>query len=440
MKKVTCAVLMSVILLAFTMSGAATAYASAGAAAPPPPPDPDETYRVEAAGASFPFPLIDRWRVEIKEDYPNVNLNYQSIGSGGGVKNHLESTIVFAGTDAPMTKRELKLADPTLHIPETIGAINIVYNLPGYGPGLKLTGQAVADIYLGKITTWNHPDITRVNPGLILPDETIQVIHRSDGSGTTKVFTQWLSSASEEWDRDIGAGKSVPWPKGVGAPGNEGVAGTMLSTPYSVGYVSIAYASQLNMHSAALENGDGSNFVLPTLESTARAAGNMAQQSLPPVHEPWTDVSLLNAPGADSYPLASFTYLLVYEDVTDVVDSRSEAEGLVWMLHWMVTEGQQYSAELGFVPLPDEVVELVKQGLGRVMYDGDLVWEYTPVSDDVDVDLSDDPVVPVREALIPPWIKDLFGFYVEGSIGDVEIITALQYLIQEGIIIIIPAE
>jgi len=355
-------------------------YADAQQMTAPKGPNNTDAYNIEGAGASFPFPLIDRWRVELKAEQSNFNLNYQSIGSGGGVKNYIENTVAFAGTDAPLTKSEIKSVPATLHLPETIGAVNIVYNIPELPEsGLQLTGQAAADIFEGKITKWNDKAIAKTNPGVSLPNEDILVVHRSDGSGTTKVFTQYLSSVSDSWDANIGAGKSVNWPVGVGSPGNEGVAGTMVTTPYSIGYVSIAYAIQNDMANVALENGDKTAYVVPSLETTARAAGNLAQAALPPAQGWWKDVNLLNAPGEDSYPIATFTYLLVREDISTSVDSQHEAEGLVWMIHWMVTEGQQYAPELGFVPLPDEVVELVKQGLGRIRYDGSLVWDYNPV-------------------------------------------------------------
>lgn len=377
MKAVTSIMLIAILLI----SVVPPYYADAQHVPAPKGPSDNYKYLIDGAGASFPFPLIDRWRVEIKEIQPSFHLNYQSIGSGGGVKSFLEKTVSFAGTDAPLTKSELKEVDPSLHLPETIGAVNIVYTVPEIpDSGLKLTGQTAADIFEGKITKWNDKAIASSNPGVDLPNEDILVVHRSDGSGTTKVFTQWLSSVSDSWDEKVGAGKSVNWPVGVGSPGNEGVAGTMVTTPYSIGYVSIAYAIQNDMASAALENGDKTDFVIPSLETTARAAGNLAQQALPPAQGWWKDVNLLNAPGKDSYPIATFTYLLVYEDITSVVDDKQEAEGLVWMIHWMVTEGQQYAPELGFVPLPDEVVELVKQGLSRVRYDGSLVWDYNPVT------------------------------------------------------------
>lgn len=376
----------SIILTGMLLTFLLPAHAGAdehGATDMPAPPDPNTAYRIDGAGSSFPFPLIDKWRVEIGNEYPNFKLNYQSTGSGGGIKDHIESTISFAGTDTPLTKNEFMEVGPTLHIPEAIGAVSIVYNLPGQESVLKLTGQTAADIFAGKITAWNDQAIADINPGLDLPDEDILIIHRSDGSGTTMIFTKWLSEASSSWSADVGAGKSVQWPVGAGAIGSEGVTETVLTTPYSIGYVSLAYVIQTGMTSAAVENGDGTNFVIPELETIASAAESLEQKSIPPAQGWWNNVDLLNAPGYDSYPIASLTYLLVYEDVTDAVESRSGAEGLVWMIHWMITHGQIHAPELGFVPLPDEIVEIAKNGLGRIRYDGNLVWDYNPVRDTV---------------------------------------------------------
>lgn len=344
-------------------------------------------------------------------------MNYQSIGSGGGVKNHIEETIAFAATDAPLTVAEAAAVNPTLHIPEAIGAVNIVYNVDGVPDGLKLTGQTISDIFEGKITQWDDPSIAATNPGVELPSERITVVHRSDGSGTTKVLTQWLSLVSESWDEDVGSGKSVGWPVGIGSPGNEGVAGTMLTTPNSIAYVSIAYAIQNDIKSVAVENGDMTNFVYPSLQSTADAASELARVSLPAAEEPWHHVHLLNAPGENSYPLSTFTYLLVYEDVTKVTADKQDAAGLLWMIDWMITEGQNYSEGLGFVPLPNEVIEIAKHGLSRVTYDGEQIWEYIPEAD-----------------LIPDWVRQIFVFYANDQISDAELVGALQYLIGAGII------
>jgi len=210
---------------------------------------------LNGAGATFPFPLIDTWRVEYQKIKPEVNINYQSIGSGGGVKQFTEKTVDFGATDAPLTFLEMEKAPGAVHIPETIGSIVISYNIPEVpDKGLKLTGSILADIYLGKITKWNDPQIQKLNPDLFLPAQTIIVAHRSDGSGTTFVWTDYLSKVSTEWKAQVGKGKSVQWPTGIGAPGNEGVASTIKSTPYAIGYIELSYALTTRMTYAYLEN------------------------------------------------------------------------------------------------------------------------------------------------------------------------------------------
>jgi len=412
----TIAIMLIAVMMTFTIPILHAEAQSAG------PEEPQGSITINGAGASFPFPLIDRWRVEINNINDDLNLNYQSIGSGGGVKQHIEGTVSFAGTDAPLTAGETAAVASTLHIPETIGAVNVVYNLEGAGDRLNLKGQVIADIFEGKITKWDDPAIAADNPEIDLPSSSIAVVYRSDGSGTTKVFTQWLSSVSESWDENIGSGKSIGWPAGRGSPGNEGVANTLLSTEGAIGYVSIAYAVQNEIRSVAVENGDKSGFVYPSLDTTANAADELAKTSLPPAQDVWHGVNLLNAPGADSYPIATFTYLLLYEDVTDVTDSRDEALALIWMIHWMLTDGQQYASELGFVPLPDEVIDLGKEGLGLVQYEGNVLWEYDPA------------ISPATKKLIPEWVVGVFKLYGEGQIDDTTLLSALQFLIQEGII------
>ncbi|MGI0049252.1 MAG: phosphate ABC transporter substrate-binding protein PstS, partial [Nitrososphaera sp.] len=224
---------------------------------------------INGAGATFPFPLIDTWRVEYQQVNPSVNINYQSIGSGGGIRQFTEKTVDFGTTDAPLTENETKaLSSPAVHIPETIGSVVAAYNVAGVPEkGLKLTGSMLADIFLGKIPKWDDPRIKELNPDLALPSQDIVVAHRSDGSGTTFIWTNYLSLVSPEWNQTAGAGKSVSWPTGLGAPGNEGVANTVKSTPNSIGYVELAYALTTGMSYASLENKEG-NFVEPSLNST----------------------------------------------------------------------------------------------------------------------------------------------------------------------------
>ncbi|HEX9845749.1 MAG TPA: phosphate ABC transporter substrate-binding protein PstS [Candidatus Nitrosotenuis sp.] len=327
-------------------------------------------FTITGAGATFPFPLLDLWRVKYNEAHPNINMNYQSIGSGGGVKQHVELTVNFAASDAPLTDGEMELAPDSLTIPEAIGGITVTYNIPEIPQsGLKLTGQQVADIFQGKITKWNDAQIQQTNPDLPLPDESILVAHRSDGSGTTYAFTEYLTMVSQDWDDQVGFGKSVPWPAGVGAAGNEGVATTVRTSPYSIGYVELAYAFQNNMAVAFVQNADGTAFVEPTFDTLSAAAAGAAA-GLPAAHEHWQEVSINNSPGPNSYPIVSFTYILLHQNLEAATPSKAHAQETVNLIKWMITEGQKYNPELLYVPIPAEVTQLGLDGLDRVTYNG----------------------------------------------------------------------
>lgn len=389
-------------------------------------PPSDREFNINAAGATFPFPLIDLWRVEYNNQYSNVNLNYQSIGSGGGIKQHIEKTVNFAASDKPLSESELEKAPGTLHIPEAIGGVVVAYNIPEVpDKGLKLTGSVIADIYLGQIKKWNDSRIIELNPALNLPDKEIIVAHRSDGSGTTFVFTDYLTKVSSEFDKQVGAGKSVPWgdvsgdPTLVAAAGNEGVAGIIRSTDYSLGYVELAYAFQTGMSYAFIQNGDGTAFIEPTLESISAASSGIAD-NLPSASDSWNGVSIVNAPGSESYPIASFTYLLVYDDLKPVTNDIEQAKVVTHLIYWMITDGQDYSPTLLYVPLADKVVEIGKLGLSQVKYDGQTLWEYTAAE--------------TSEYQIPEWIKNNAKWWAEGQITDDDYIKGLQYLIDKGIL------
>ena len=370
----------SLLILLTAVLGALVSPMSASAATNPDIPDPNQNFVLTGAGATFPFPLIDLWRVEYKKSFDNVDLNYQSIGSGGGIKQHIEKTVNFAASDKPMKESEMELAPGTLHIPESIGGVVLAYNVPEIpNNGLKLTADAVAGIFLGEITKWNDPIITSQNPELNLPDAEIVTAHRSDGSGTTFIFTDYLSSVSSTWDRDVGIGKSVAWPNGLGAAGNEGVASVVKSTEYSIGYIELAYAFQTGITYAFVENADKTAFIEPSLESIS-AASSGAADNLPAAEDSWVGVSLVSAPGPKSYPLASFTYLLVLDDLKPVTESKAQAKAVIHMINWMITEGQQYSSSLLYVPLADKVVKLGQDGLQKVKYDGELLWDPNAVS------------------------------------------------------------
>ena len=348
---------------------------------------------INGAGATFPFPLIDTWRVEYQSVNPSVNINYQSIGSGGGVRQFTERTVDFGASDAPLTEEEVQgLPSTPVHIPETIGSVVAAYNIPGIDKGLKLTGPVLADIFAGKITRWDDPRIIELNSGLSLPSSDIVTIHRSDGSGTTFIWTSYLSQVSPEWNQTVGAGKSVQWTVGLGASGNEGVSNTILSTPNSIGYVELTYALTTGMDYASLMNSAG-NFVEPTVASTQAAAQNAiimngtgtgtntttttsgSAISLPSGDQSWTHVSLLDAPSADSYPIASFSYLLLYKELSTNIDSIEKAQALAEFVNWAITEGQQFASPLHYVPLPDSVVQHNQQTLRSLTFNGQPVFQ-----------------------------------------------------------------
>jgi phosphate transport system permease protein/phosphate transport system substrate-binding protein len=325
---------------------------------------------LNGAGATFPFPLIDTWRVEYKNVKPNVNINYQSIGSGGGVKQFIEKTVDFGASDAPLTASELQRASGAVHIPETIGSVVAAYNIPSIpNKGLKLTGPVLADIFLGKITKWNDPKIQSLNPDLSLPAEDIIVVHRSDGSGTTYVWTDYLSNVSATWKEQIGKGKSVQWPVGIGGPGNEGVANAIRGSSNTIGYVELAYALTTKMSYAYLQNQAG-NFIEPTLDSTKAAIAATAQ-TLPKGGASWEHVSVVNTPGVNSYPVASFSYLLLFKELsTNPSIDETKAKALVDFISWAITDGQQFADDLSYVPLPDEVVKLNQETLKSLTFQG----------------------------------------------------------------------
>jgi phosphate transport system substrate-binding protein len=325
---------------------------------------------INGAGATFPFPLIDTWRVDYQKVHPEVNINYQSIGSGGGIKQFTEKTVDFGATDAPLSQNESQHAPGAVHIPETIGSVVAAYNLPSIpDKGLKLSGEVLADIFLGKITKWNDPKIQDMNKDKTLPGDDIVVVHRSDGSGTTFVWTDYLSSISPAWKEQLGKGKSVEWPVGIGAPGNEGVANAIKGTPNTIGYIELSYALTTKEPFAFIQNKDG-NFVEASLNSTMAAVQSYVA-SLPKGDAVWTNVSLVNAAGADSYPIASFSYILLYKELsTDPNLDQAKAKALVDFISWAITDGQKTAEGLDYVPLPDGVVKLNQDTLKSLTFKG----------------------------------------------------------------------
>jgi len=314
---------------------------------------------INGAGATFPYPLYSKWFSEYAKIDRTVKFNYQSIGSGGGIKQITAQTVDFGASDKFLSDNELKGAPgKLLHIPTVMGAVVVTYNVPGVAKGLKLTSEDVANIFLGKITKWNDPKIANDNPGLKLPDKAIIVVHRSDGSGTTSIFTDYLSAVSNEWEAKVGKGASVKWPIGLGGKGNEGVAGQVKNTQFSIGYVELAYAFENKLPYAFLKNRDG-HFVEPTIKSISAAAAGAAK-SMPADYR----ISLVNQPGKDSYPAAGFTWLLVYEQQKDKVKGKKVVEFLNWSLH----QGQKMAAPLLYAPLPANVAKMVDKTIKSIKY------------------------------------------------------------------------
>ena len=328
---------------------------------------------LQGAGATFPYPLLDsmikNYSANVK---PNVQVNYQPIGSGGGISAYKQSqaTVDFAASDAPLKTTDVANIPNALHIPETIGAVTIAYNLPGVSSGLHLTGKIIADIYQGTITMWNDPAIQALNQNTTLPAQAINTVHRSDGSGTTFIFTSYLSASSTSWNSSIGADKSVSWPVGSGSSGNTGVASTVQGIDYSIGYVELAYVLQNGMTVAVVQNPAG-NWVLPSLDSTQLAVQSGASSGLPAGDASWTSVSLLNAPDANAYPITSFTYLIVYKELNVLSDMTQEkATALVQFLWYVVHDGQDLAPGLSYAKLPSNVVQIDETTIQSITFDG----------------------------------------------------------------------
>jgi len=328
------------------------------------------TYTVTGAGSTFVFPLMDNWRVQYNKLNSDFQLNYQSIGSGAGIKLLEQKTVDFAASDAPLQAADQAKAPGALTLPESIGGITISYNLPGIDKGLKLTGPVIAQIFMGNITSWNDPAIAALNPGVNLPSQSIVIAHRADGSGTTYAFTDYLSKVSPDWKSKVGQGKTVPWPVGSGAQGNAGVANVVKTTPYAVGYVELAYVYQNNMTYAFVQNADGNTFVEPTIDSIAADAA-AASSNLPAADGDWSKVSIVNQPGNNSYPISTLTYIFIYKDLSQVTgETQDKAQQVVNFLNWIIHDGQQFASPLLYVPLPDSITKLDEQGLAEIQFNG----------------------------------------------------------------------
>ncbi len=313
--------------------------------------------QIVGAGATFPFPIYSKWFSEYNKLHPEIEINYQSIGSGGGIRQLSNQTVFFGATDGPMTPDQMQTAPGTiLHFPTVLGGVVPVYNIPGVAAELRFTGKVLADVYLGKITKWNDPAIEKLNAGISLPATDIAVVHRSDGSGTTYIWVDYLSKVSPEFKKKVGVATSVNWPTGVGGKGNEGVAGLVKQTPGAIGYVELIYALQTRIDFGSVQNMAG-EFVRSSLASvTAAAAG--AASVMPKDFR----VSITNAPGTGVYPISSFTWMLFYQNPKDT----HEAKIMVDFFRWALTEGQRYCADLGYAPLPKEVVALEMDALKRI--------------------------------------------------------------------------
>jgi len=315
---------------------------------------------LNGAGATFPYPIYSKWFDEYTKVDPSARFNYQSIGSGGGIRQIIERTVDFGASDGPMTDEQLQKAPgPLFHIPTVLGAVVVTYNLPG-NPKLRFTPDLLADIFLGKITKWNDPRLATANPGVKLPDQSLVVVHRSDGSGTTYIFVDYLSKVNKEWEQKVGRGTSVNWPVGLGGKGNEGVSGQVKNTPGAIGYVELAYAITNRLPVSEIRNQAG-KFVAPSIQSTTAAAAGAAK-NMPSDFR----VSLTNPPGDDAYPIASFTWLLVYKEQSDL----TKGQALVKFLQWAIHHGQRYTSDLLYAPLPPQVVKQIEAKIEQITYQG----------------------------------------------------------------------
>jgi phosphate transport system substrate-binding protein len=323
--------------------------------------DDSKTISLTGAGATFPYPMYSKWFDSYHKLHPDIQINYQSIGSGGGIKQITEGTVDFGASDGPMNTEQLKAfkdkrGGNILHFPTVLGAVVPTYNIPGVSGEIKFTPQALAGLYLGLITKWNDPDLQKVNPDLTLPADDIVVVHRSDGSGTTYIWVDFLAKVSAEWRVKVGVGTSVKWPVGLGGKGNEGVSGLVKQTPNSIGYVELIYALQTKLPYGCVQNAAG-KFVKADLKSTTAAAAGAAKD----MPEDFR-VSITNALGDEVYPIASFTWLLVPEKITDA----SKRKVLVDFLNWMLDQGQQMTEALEYAPLPVAVVAKEKKAIEKV--------------------------------------------------------------------------
>jgi phosphate transport system substrate-binding protein len=315
-----------------------------------------QTVQLNGAGATFPAPIYTKWFSEYHKLHPNVQINYQAIGSGGGIRQITERTVDFGATDGPMTVDQIQAAPGIMHFPTVLGAVVPIYNVPGVDAELKFTGPLLADIFMGKVTKWNDAAIAAINQNVTLPASDIAVVHRSDGSGTTYIFADYLAKVSPEWKKSVGVATALKWPVGVGAKGNDGVAGQVKQQPGGIGYVELIYAVQNNIDFGTVQNSAG-KFVKASLAGVTAAAA-VAVDVMPKDFR----VSITNAPGDTTYPITSFTWLLVYEKQKD----KEKGKILTEFMRWMLTEGQKMTESLSYAPLPKGVVDKELEALEKV--------------------------------------------------------------------------
>ena len=312
---------------------------------------------INGAGATFPYPIYSKWFSEYTQQHPSVKINYQPIGSGGGIRQVSEGTVDFGATDGPMNDDQIKSAKvKTMHIPTVLGAVVPIYNIPGVNKELNFSGDVIADIYLGKITTWNDPRIVKENPGVNLPANAILPVYRSDGSGTTYIFTDYLSKVSSDWASKVGKNTSVKWPTGIGQKGSEGISGMVRQSPNSFGYVELIYAAQNKMSYGSVKNAAG-KFVRASTDGVTAAAAASAK-AMPADFR----VSITNAPGEGSYPISSFTWLLIPTHSADPAKGKALAD----FLSWMLDHGQSEAATLSYAPLPKPVQDMVRKTITQI--------------------------------------------------------------------------
>ncbi len=346
----------SMLLLVGALLPASSVLSAAPALVPP------TRVQINGAGATFPYPIYSKWFDEYHKAHPEVEINYQSIGSGGGIRQLLAGTVDFGASDGPMTDEQLRQAKvKILHFPTVLGAAVPTYNIPGMNQELNFTPEALAGIFLGKVTKWNDPELTKANPGVNLPGNDIVVVHRSDGSGTTYIWTDYLSKVGDEWRTKVGRNTSVNWPVGLGGKGNEGVSGLIQQTPNSIGYVELIYAIQNRLNYGRVRNSSG-NFVKADLASVMEAADGAAT-SMPQDFR----VSITNAPGKNAYPISSFTWLLI----PSKIDDPEKKNVIIGFLRWMMTDGQKYCEPLAYAQLPKGVVAKEIKAISGIRQHGD---------------------------------------------------------------------